>query len=129
MARPVGRISITLKRIDSVENDRISGVKQASHGQTAMLHGIFTVTTMADASGSLIDDIAYLVRSEHRVTTLIDLTVRPRSRSELWEAAGVSSSTIRRTPGVRGAGLDSAVTITSTRRRTSGRSSRPRWRT
>jgi len=62
-----------------------------------MLHGIFTVTTMADASGSLIDDIAYLVRSEHRVTTLIDLTVRPRSRSELWEAAGVSSSTIRRT--------------------------------
>jgi predicted transcriptional regulator len=52
---------------------------------------------MAEASGSLVEDIAYLTRSEHRVTTLIDLTVRPRSRSELWEAAGVSSSTIRRT--------------------------------
>ena len=62
-----------------------------------MVYDSFTHTKMSDASGSLIDDIAYLVRSEHRVTTLIDLTVRPRSRSELWEAAGVSSSTIRRT--------------------------------
>lgn len=52
---------------------------------------------MSGTSGSLIDDIAYLARSEHRVTTLIDMAVRPRSRSELWEAAGVSSSTIRRT--------------------------------
>ena len=46
---------------------------------------------------SSIDDIAYLVRSEHRVSTLAALTVRPRSRSELWEMAGVSSSTMRRT--------------------------------
>lgn len=46
---------------------------------------------------SPIDDIAYLVRSEHRVPTLVALTVRPRSRSELWEMTGVSSSTIRRT--------------------------------
>ena len=46
-----------------------------------------------------IDDIAYLVRSEHRAPTLIALTVRPRSRSELWEMAGVSESTIRRTLG------------------------------
>lgn len=52
---------------------------------------------MSGSSGSLVDDIAYLTRSEHRVTTLVDLTVRPRSRSELWEATGVSSSTIRRT--------------------------------
>lgn len=52
---------------------------------------------MSDSRGSLVEDLAYLARSEHRVTTLIDLTVRPRSRSELWEAAGVSSSTIRRT--------------------------------
>lgn len=52
---------------------------------------------MSGSSGSLIEDVAYLARSDHRVTTLIDLTVRPRSRSELWEAAGVSSSTIRRT--------------------------------
>lgn len=44
-----------------------------------------------------IDDIAYLTRSEHRIPTLIALTARPRSRSELWEMAGVSSSTIRRT--------------------------------
>lgn len=46
---------------------------------------------------SPIDDIAYLARSEHRAPTLVALTVRPRSRSELWEMAGVSSSTIRRT--------------------------------
>lgn len=44
-----------------------------------------------------IDDIAYLARSEHRVSTLVALTDRPRSRSELWEMSGVSSSTIRRT--------------------------------
>lgn len=50
-----------------------------------------------DTTDSPIDDIAYLVRSEHRVPTLVALTVRPRSRSELWEMAGVSSSTIRRT--------------------------------
>lgn len=44
-----------------------------------------------------IDDIAYLTRSEHRAPTLIALTVRPRSRSELWEMTGVSESTVRRT--------------------------------
>jgi len=48
-------------------------------------------------STQLIDDIAYLVRSEHRVQALLALTIRPRSRSELWELTGVSSSTIRRT--------------------------------
>ncbi len=48
-------------------------------------------------SGSPIDDIGYLARSEHRIPTLVALTARPRSRSELWEMAGVSSSTIRRT--------------------------------
>lgn len=48
-------------------------------------------------TASPIDDIAYLTRAEHRVPTLIALTVRPRSRSELWEMTGVSSSTIRRT--------------------------------
>jgi len=46
---------------------------------------------------SPIGDIAYLARSEHRVPTLLALTERPRSRSELCELAGVSSSTIRRT--------------------------------
>ncbi|MGM0604967.1 MAG: helix-turn-helix transcriptional regulator [Halobacteriota archaeon] len=46
---------------------------------------------------SPIGDIAYLARSEHRVPTLVALTERPRSRSELCELAGVSSSTIRRT--------------------------------
>lgn len=46
---------------------------------------------------SPIGDIAYLARSEHRVQTLIALTDRPRSRSELCELTGVSSSTIRRT--------------------------------
>ncbi len=46
---------------------------------------------------SPIDDIAYLARSEHRVPTLVALTERPRSRSELLELTGVSSSTMRRT--------------------------------
>lgn len=52
---------------------------------------------MSATTGPPIDDIAYLARSEHRVPTLAALTARPRSRSELWEMAGVSSSTIRRT--------------------------------
>ncbi|XVH30589.1 helix-turn-helix transcriptional regulator [Haloferacaceae archaeon DSL9] len=48
-------------------------------------------------AGSSIDDVAYLTRAEHRVPVLLALSVRPRSRSELWELTGVSSSTIRRT--------------------------------
>lgn len=52
---------------------------------------------VSNTKGSPIDDISYLSRSEHRVTALVALTVRPRSRSELWEMTGVSSSTIRRT--------------------------------
>ncbi|WP_276253123.1 helix-turn-helix transcriptional regulator [Halomontanus rarus] len=47
--------------------------------------------------GSPLVDIAYLARSEHRVLTLVALTERPRSRSELCELTGVSSSTMRRT--------------------------------
>ena len=58
-----------------------------------------TTAMSSDMSGSPIDDIAYLARSEHRAPTLVALTVRPRSRSELWEMTGVSSSTIRRTLG------------------------------
>ncbi len=46
---------------------------------------------------SPISDIAYLARSEHRVPTLVALTERRRSRSELCERTGVSSSTMRRT--------------------------------
>jgi DNA-binding HxlR family transcriptional regulator len=46
---------------------------------------------------SSIRDISYLARSEHRVPTLVALTERPRSRAELCELTGVSSSTIRRT--------------------------------
>ncbi|GAB3677248.1 helix-turn-helix transcriptional regulator [Halopiger thermotolerans] len=54
-------------------------------------------TNSRASAGSPIDDIAYLVRSEHRVAALVALAARPRSRSELRELAGVSSSTIRRT--------------------------------
>lgn len=43
------------------------------------------------------DDLAYLARSNHRIPTLVALAERPRSRSELCELTGVSSSTIRRT--------------------------------
>ena len=46
---------------------------------------------------SPIGDIAYLARSHHRIPALVALTGRPRSRSELCELTGVSSSTIRRT--------------------------------
>jgi predicted transcriptional regulator len=46
---------------------------------------------------SPIRDISYLARSEHRVPALVALTERPRSRAELCELTGVSSSTIRRT--------------------------------
>jgi predicted transcriptional regulator len=49
------------------------------------------------ATGSPVEDIAYLTRADHRVATLSAMTVRPRSRSELVELTGVSSSTIRRT--------------------------------
>lgn len=47
--------------------------------------------------GSPLEDIGYLTRSEHRTPTLVALTDRPRSRSELCELTAVSSSTIRRT--------------------------------
>lgn len=53
----------------------------------------------SQTTGPPIDDIAYLARSEHRISTLAALTGRPRSRSELCESTGVSSSTIRRTLG------------------------------
>lgn len=56
-----------------------------------------SVNKTQKGADSPIDDIAYLARSEHRVPTLVALTDRPRSRSELWELTGVSSSTIRRT--------------------------------
>jgi predicted transcriptional regulator len=46
---------------------------------------------------SPIGDVAYLARSPHRIPALVALTERPRSRSELCELTGVSSSTIRRT--------------------------------
>lgn len=48
---------------------------------------------------SPVGDVAYLTRSEHRVSTLVALTEQPRSRSELCELTGVSSSTMRRTLG------------------------------
>lgn len=44
-----------------------------------------------------IDDVAYLTRSEHRISSLVALSNGPYSRSELCEVSGVSSSTIRRT--------------------------------
>ncbi|MDG5819270.1 MarR family transcriptional regulator [Natronococcus sp. A-GB7] len=44
-----------------------------------------------------IDDVAYLVRSEHRVPALAAMAARPRTRGELRELTGASPSTIRRT--------------------------------
>lgn len=53
-----------------------------------------TVSRMTD---SAIGDVAFLARSDHRLPALAALTERPRSRPELCELTGVSSSTIRRT--------------------------------
>jgi len=44
-----------------------------------------TDSTSHGTVGSSIGDIAYLARSEHRGPTLVALTDRPRSRSELRE--------------------------------------------
>lgn len=44
-----------------------------------------------------VDDIAFLTRSEHRVVALDALATRPRTRTELLDITGVSSSTIGRT--------------------------------
>lgn len=51
----------------------------------------------SNTKGTTIEDISYLSRSDHRIPTLVALASDPRSRSELCEMAGVSSSTIRRT--------------------------------
>ncbi len=53
--------------------------------------------TTHNTPDSPIGDIAYLSRSQHRIPALVALAERPRSRSELCEVTGVSSSTIRRT--------------------------------
>lgn len=71
--------------------------KVAIRGQNSYNSITCTNTMVNNSMASPIDDIAYLVRSDHRVPALVALTVRPRSRSELWEMTGVSSSTIRRT--------------------------------
>ncbi|WP_306058333.1 helix-turn-helix transcriptional regulator [Natronococcus wangiae] len=49
------------------------------------------------ARSTAIDDVAYLTRSEHRIAVLEALAERPRSRADLRELTGVSSSTIGRT--------------------------------
>ena len=54
-------------------------------------------STAHTPTDSPIGDVGYLTRSEHRIPALIALTERPRSRAELCELTGVSSSTMRRT--------------------------------
>lgn len=68
-----------------------------SQERNSYIGGEHTLTMASTTTTSPIDDIAYLTRAKHRVPVLLALTVRPRSRSELWEMTGVSSSTIRRT--------------------------------
>ncbi|WP_207591723.1 transcriptional regulator FilR1 domain-containing protein [Halomontanus rarus] len=46
---------------------------------------------------SPIDDIEFLARSDHRVTALVALAERPRSRADLQELTEASTSTIGRT--------------------------------
>lgn len=52
--------------------------------------------TTAAPREAAIDDVAYLVRSEHRVPALAAMAARPRTRAELRELTGTSPSTIRR---------------------------------
>lgn len=52
---------------------------------------------LARTTNSPLDDIEYLVRSEHRVTALAALARRPQSRTDLRTMTGVSQSTIGRT--------------------------------
>ncbi|UWG50443.1 Transcriptional regulator, contains HTH domain [Halalkaliarchaeum sp. AArc-CO] len=51
------------------------------------------------AADGPLGDIAYLVRSDHRVSVLVVLSDCPQGRDELCERTDVSSSTIRRTLG------------------------------
>lgn len=55
--------------------------------------------TLHTRPGEPVSDIAYLARSHHRLTALVALTERPRSRAELCELTDVSASTMRRTLG------------------------------
>lgn len=48
-------------------------------------------------TGAAIEDIAYLIRSEHRIPTLVALADRPRNRPELCELTEMSPATIGRT--------------------------------
>ncbi|MFC7214058.1 helix-turn-helix transcriptional regulator [Saliphagus sp. GCM10025334] len=46
---------------------------------------------------SALEDVEYLARSSHRVTVLTSLTEEPKTRAELRETTGASTSTISRT--------------------------------
>lgn len=52
---------------------------------------------MSSTTSGPLDDIEFLARSEHRVVALDALAERPRSRAELHEVTGASSSTVGRT--------------------------------
>ena len=65
--------------------------------ENSYISRVCNITMLLTVSASPVDDIAYLARSEHRIPTLVALAVRLRSRSELCELTGVSSSTVRRT--------------------------------
>lgn len=49
------------------------------------------------ASNPPLEDIEFLARSDHRVTALVALAERPRSRADLLEMTAASASTIGRT--------------------------------
>jgi predicted transcriptional regulator len=55
------------------------------------------VADSRSANSNAVDDVAYLTRSEHRVLVLEALAEQPRSRAEIRELSGVSSSTVSRT--------------------------------
>lgn len=59
--------------------------------------GMGTHTMNVRTPSSPLDDIEFLVRSEHRVTALEALAQRPRSRADLKAMTEASSSTIGRT--------------------------------
>ena len=66
-------------------------------GQNSYIVGARTSTVTSSTMKHSLDDIQFLVRSEHRVTALAALAERPQSRADLRAVTGASPSTIGRT--------------------------------
>lgn len=71
--------------------------KQAVYRQNSYYRSVRTATMKQGTGWAALDDIEFLVRSDHRVTALLALARRPQSRADLLVMTGVSQSTMGRT--------------------------------